>query len=291
MEDIQPSQTQLQKHDAMQRILASLVLALIWVVVSARSSDVDFDLIEWVSSNKDGYVNPKVEFRILQGSLGEPVVGIFSTTEIAQGQVITQIPWEMIIKSSDRQRTDRGTFCKLVRTLAKEFKFGNRSKYAPYVMHLLSLREGQIPSGWSDEGKYMILELLGGEDQQLPPGSITQIIDYEWVHACGGDIDDDVAMKAAEIVIQREDQGLMVPLYDLLEHRNGNYTNTKTRLKEGIYHQTIATRTIHAGEQLYKSHDLCEECNKDAVKQGYGTAGKELYSRYTPYFQMIIFSC
>lgn len=269
------------KHDTMTRTVSFLVFSLIqiWVCASERNSHVDFGLVEWVSSHKDGYFNPKVELRLISGSFEEPVLTMFSKNDIVKDEVITQIPWEMIVKTPERQRNGSpgATFCSLVETLAKEFKLGSRSQYAPYVLHLLSLREGLIPSAWSDEGKYLISQILGGEDQQLPPGSIAQILDDEWFNACGGDKTDAVTTKAAEIVLQREDRSLMVPLYDLLQHRNGHFTNTKTRVKEGIYHQTIARRTISAGEQLYKSHDLCEDCNKDAIEQGYGTPGKNSF--------------
>jgi hypothetical protein len=32
---------------------------------------------------------------------------------------------------------------------------------------------------------------------------------------------------------------------------------------------------IEAGEQIHNSYDLCDECDKSAVKSGYGTAGMD----------------
>ncbi|CAJ1932661.1 unnamed protein product [Cylindrotheca closterium] len=277
----------------MMRILSFVVLSLVQIWAHAYSSERNaeaylIDIVEWVSSHKDGFVNQKAELRLLNldddDDDNEPLLGIFAKAEIAKDEVITQIPWEMIVKggarslllgdSSSSSSSSSSSFCNLVQTLANELKLGKRSKYAPYVLHLRSLRNGQIPSAWSVEGKYLLTQILGGDDQQLPPGSITQILEEEWYAACGGDRTDAVMTKAAELVIQREDQGFMVPLYDLVEHRNGHHTNTKTRVKEGIYHQTVASRTIKAGEQLYKSHDLCEGCNEEAIEQGYGTAGE-----------------
>jgi hypothetical protein len=99
------------------------------------------------------------------------------------------------------------------------------------------------------------------------------MLEDEWVQECDGEENDAITTKAAELVMQRHEMGLMVPLYDLIEHRNGDYTNTKTRVKIGKYHKTLASRSLKPGEQLFMSHDLCEECSEDAVENGYGTAG------------------
>lgn len=78
-----------------------------------------------------------------------------------------------------------------------------------------------------------------------------------------------MANHAALLVVQRSDDNVMVPGYDLYNHRNGAHKNTNVRLDQN--HVTTASRTIAKGEQIYNSYNLCEEC--DGRSTEYGTAG------------------
>jgi hypothetical protein len=263
-------------------LLSQWTIAVVLATNSTTTTEIDFGLlVKWVNAQANGYVNPKLEIRRLSSEdETESSLGIFAKERVEGGDVIAHIPWSIIIIGTDEDDDDDfpdgNLDCRTVRNLAKELKLGDKSKYAPYVRHLLSLRDGQIPSGWSDAGKFLVLEILGGEHQELPPGSVVSMLENEWFKACKGEENDIISTKAAELVMQRDDNDLMVPLYDLIEHRNGDYTNTKTQVKESKYHKTLASRDIEAGEQIYKSHDLCEDCNEDSIEQGYGTAGMYL---------------
>lgn len=265
----------------MRRIIVDLVIFFVFcsqwslVISSSTSTEIALELIEWVNKRRNGFFHPKLQVRHRSSDDG---LTIFVKERIEEGEILSQIPWTIIIKSDsniqDEDVPEGNLDCGLVRNLAKELKLDYKSKYAPYIKYLLSVRNGQIPSGWSEAGKLLIHEILGGANQEIPPGSITSMLDDEWFEACNGDENDATSTKAAELVMQRDDNDLMVPLYDLIEHRNGNYTNTKTNLVEKKYHQTIASRPIEPGEQVYKSYDLCEDCNEDAIELGYGTSGK-----------------
>eukprot|EP00980_Cylindrotheca_fusiformis_P012891 scaffold3210_cov113-Cylindrotheca_fusiformis.AAC.3 len=253
------------------------VLAVSTNSSTTSSTEIDsFGLVEWVKEQPNAFVHPNIEIRLVSSNLA-----IFAKERIEEGETIIQIPWNIIILGDQHQQADNDGYldCTVVRKLAKELKLGENSKYAPYIRHLLALRDGQIPSAWSDAGKALLVAILGGDEQQLPPASIVDMIDDEWFgSACHGDKTDALATKAAELVLQRGDMDLMVPLFDLIQHRNGDYTNTKTQVVDKECHRTIASRPIEAGEQIYKTHDLCDECNNEAIEHGYGTA--EIFRDY-----------
>lgn len=249
---------------------SSLLLAgLLSSPVRGVTSEIDFGLVKWVNEQKHGYVNPKLEIRRTH----DDGLAFFAKDKIEADEVLTHIPWSIIIASDDQDIPEDNLDCGTVRNLAKELKLAEKSAFAPYIEYLLSLDDGQIPSAWTDAAKAILDDILGDE-RMLPPGAATFMLHDEWVYECDGDATDKLAFQAAELVMQREDVALMVPLYDFIEHRNGDYFNTKTMIKDGKYHKTLASRTIQSGEQIHKSFDMCEECDPEAVRVGYGTAGK-----------------
>eukprot|EP00957_Ditylum_brightwellii_P071372 5426024-Ditylum_brightwellii.AAC.1 len=100
-------------------------------------------------------------------------------------------------------------------------KLGSESDYAPYVEYLLdSQPPGQIPSAWSDAGKALLEEVLG-RDRVLPPFHPTTTLTEEWYGECNGS-HDPVELHAAQLVIQRAWDNLLIPIYDMFNHRNGH---------------------------------------------------------------------
>jgi hypothetical protein len=160
------------------------------------------------------------------------------------------------------------------------------SDYAPYVTYLNAQSEGQLPSAWSKQGKALLQEILGGTpfDPVLPPVEPTEWLEYEWYKRCRGDRRNELAAKAALLVVQRSDDGLMIPAYDFYNHRNGKWLNTRTKTVVGTHHITKATRTIEPGTQLYISYNMCTECG--GRRSGYGTAGKLFRHQMVSVFQL-----
>eukprot|EP00980_Cylindrotheca_fusiformis_P012889 scaffold3210_cov113-Cylindrotheca_fusiformis.AAC.1 len=255
-------------------LLLVTLLSSMGVSLAAYGDVVDFGMSKWVNAQKNGYFNPKLEIRTIPFTNGR--MGIFAKEIVEEDEVIAHIPWSLIIgtdeeEDEDDDDTDGILDCGTVRNLANELKLGEKSDYAPYINYLLAQREGQIPSTWSEKGKELLMNVLGG-NRGLPPSSAVDMLEVEWVEECKGDPTDPIAVKAAELVFSKNDVGLMVPLYDLIQHRNGEYTNTKTIVKVGKYHKTVASRPLNPGEQLYMTYDLCEDCDEEAVEQGYGTS-------------------
>jgi hypothetical protein len=240
------------------------------------SQNVD-DLLEWLEE-EDGYFNPKQEIR--PEILGDPTsrLGIFAKERIEEGEILAQIPWDIIIKEedgdygNDKEHLSRIS-CSTVRNLVREIKLGKESEFAPYLSYLLAQKQGQLPSSWSEAGKKLFVEVLGGDDNlEMLMDDSANLLDHDWFELCGGEKSDDLSANAAMLVKQHSDYGMMIPLKDLYTHRNGPWYNTETRVIEGEAYQFLAGRTIEAGEQIHDSINKCEDCQE--YDEDYGTPGK-----------------
>merc|ERR1719343_853975 len=115
----------------------------------------------------------------------------------------------------------------------------------------------------------MFREVLGGKRQTVPPNYATTWLEEDWYEDCDGDPTDDLSAKAAMLVVSRADDDLLVPVYDMYNHRNGKYYNTFMKAVRGELYQVTARRDIQPGEQLYNSYNMCDNCG--GRRDGYGT--------------------
>jgi hypothetical protein len=269
-------------HNKVWSSLACVTVAVVFVVVAGSSTVVAAkegqvrdkhlqearEIFNWVSGSTDGFVTPKQDLRRADPEDINSPLGVYAIKRIEKGEVVVRIPWDTIIKSDDP--TEEGQLCcGTVRSVAREMRLGNASKYAPYAMYLNNEPDDQIPSAWSNAAQDLFLEVLGNNN--IPPEDPISWLTDDWRRRCNGNLDDKIAAKAALLVVQRADDAIMIPAYDAYNHRNGNWTNTKTIIEEGRYHETTATRTIEEGEQIMISYNMCEEC--PGRRHGYGTAG------------------
>jgi hypothetical protein len=255
----------------------SWVLADIRLVASVET--VDHGLVDWLNSREGGYFNPKQKVRREDPEDPTSMVGVFATESIEEGALLCQVPWvNLITPDTHDDPEDAGEeigYCRTVRNLAREMRLGKESEFAPYVSCLQSQKEGQIPSAWSDAGKEFLIEILGGIDQRIPPESPVSWLETMWYGDCDASRNDAVATNAAILVVQRADDDIMVPLYDMYNHRNGRWYNSRSKTNVGVNHQLRAGRTIEAGEQIYNSYNMCDECGGRSEK--YGTPGKSSF--------------
>lgn len=248
-------------------------LALLTPFLASAEKDTHLEeaqaIFDWVAGTQDGFVSPKVELRRdIPGDPNSPM-GVFAKETVEIGEVIVKVPWSVILKPDEPEEYPSQLVCGTVRTVAREMRLGAESKYAPYVMYLNNEADAQIPSTWTEPAKEFLHEIL--DYGEIPPVDPTSWIEREWFGRCGGDPNDNAGIKAALMAIQRADDALMIPAYDNLNHRNGNWTNTITEIEVEEYHITTATKTINPGEQIYISYNMCEECG--GRRSGYGTAG------------------
>eukprot|EP00588_Corethron_pennatum_P034325 CAMPEP_0194345924 /NCGR_PEP_ID=MMETSP0171-20130528/105130_1 /TAXON_ID=218684 /ORGANISM="Corethron pennatum, Strain L29A3" /LENGTH=1502 /DNA_ID=CAMNT_0039112979 /DNA_START=45 /DNA_END=4552 /DNA_ORIENTATION=+ len=263
-------------------------------------------LIEWLNSS-GGYANPKLEIRRADPDDPTSHFGMYTKEKITKKELILDIPQHVIMRGGeddeDSQDDEEGSFeCGTARRLIKELRLGDDSEYGPFVNYLLEQPYGQLPSGWSDEGKELLTQLLENHTTDpIPPDEPTLWIDYEWVQECNGSTDPfeanaalmlvqrgwDSAMiplydmmshrngpfeaNAALMLVQRGWDSAMIPLYDMMSHRNGEYLNTESNTVHDLSKNAKirALRDIEAGWEIYGSYNMCKDCG--GRKDTYGT--------------------
>jgi len=246
-------------------------------------------LAKWLNTLDGGSFSEKQEIRaandVSDGS--KPFYGIFAKEQITRGEVLAEIPWSAIINDEEEDESlSENDFnggilkCGTVRNLAKEMKRvqkmgsyvedpASTSKYGPYIQYLLEQDSMVLPSAWSNGGIHMFLDILGGRAQSIPPLYSTTWISDDFVKECNGDVTDEIAVRAAMHVVSRADDDLLVPIYDMYNHRNGKYYNTRMIPTRGTGYKIVARKNIQAGDQIYNSYNLCDTCG--GRKDGYGT--------------------
>lgn len=261
-------------------ITLSIVIAVLSICqVSAAVHD-EFGVLEWIRSTPGGYIHPHQEFRKIHSSIGEVRGGMFATARIPRNTILAKIPRSILIQSDPSENGDAQMSCGMVRSLARELKLGNKSRYAPFANFVLSQQLDHIPSNWSPLGKKILVEITGEtiNGPLIPPLEATEWLDLDWFDTCKGDPDDLLSAKAALFVVQWNDEGKIIPISGFYGHRNGNWTNAAIFTDDSEGPELRTTRDIARGEQIYQSFNRCPECG--GRQFGFGTAGKCGYFFY-----------
>jgi hypothetical protein len=230
-------------------------------------------LTEWLKQQEGGHFNEKQELR--HAISGDPTsrIGIFATDKIEKGEILSRVPWKIIIDSiEDEQDSDDedeeelsspNHSCGTFRNLVNEIRAGHKSNVQPYINYLLS-SETKLPASFSENGQELFAEILDkGEDERRPllEDLAPPFLEIEWA-TCGGRPTYPDELKAAEMIVQYSFNKLMVPTYDLYTHRNGKWLNTETEVVDGKNFEIVASRTITAGEQIHGSYSDCNDCHE-----------------------------
>jgi hypothetical protein len=228
------------------------------------------DLISWINSHPQGYVHPSV--RIGRAIPGDPtsMMGLYvksdpDTVPIEADDVIARIPWSHLIGPGDEyHRLNFNFSCREVRNLADELKKGEESSYGPYVRYLLTQKRGSMPGEWSKAGQKFFAKLLDYGD--LPPYEEVWLDDYQrtWIQQCHGNPDDDIERMAYYLASSRDEDSLMIPIYDMANHSNdAKKLNTLSFKPEkvGKAFRFEASRRILPGEEIFNSYNRCNPCS------------------------------
>jgi hypothetical protein len=174
------------------------------------------------------------------------------------------------LRREDFAYQDAHTNCGLVKRLIQEMRLGSDSYFAPFVNYLHDQPCGQLPSAWSKLGLELLFQILGmnpnGDEQSLPPDDFKyRSIETDWHGRCYGS-KDPLEEKAHTMVTQRSWDDFMIPITDLISHRNGPWCNADITLadmealQEGGSAKLRAIRDVQAGEEIYTSYNLCLMC-------------------------------
>lgn len=224
--------------------------------------ELSLQLLEWLRAN-GAFISSKVEVRnVIPGDPTSPR-GVFALDALEEGEVICRIPWNLIIKPEEdpkKEDWDCGTVEATVKAMSGD-------SITPYGKYLLKQPRGYLPAFWSTEGQTLLSEMLG---EDLPPHNIPEDT-IDWAEYCkGASLDDPLQMHARMIVLARADYQLLVPFYDMINHRNGKWYNVRhTKSYEDLYEhnqphphhfEVVAGKMIQPGEQLYNSYNQCNIC-------------------------------
>ena len=217
------------------------------------------DLVEWIELN-EGYIDDRQSIHFIDGKFG-----IYAHEDILKGESLLFIPPVLMINSEDAEdRTKHDhDLCHTIDVVNREMEKGYDSGYWPF-MDYLRLKMSRIPGFWTKEGIDLFQLLIGNN---LPPRQIREDVQFEglsfYENICN--MKDKATFEAsntAKYVYYKHLFGAMVPFYDLYNHRNGKWLNTKISFAEtGFYIE--AERNIQLGEQIYISHNMCNICQHE----------------------------
>ncbi len=228
-------------------------------------------LIEWLEQEPGGFFHPSLEMRRSDPSSASSPFGMFATAFIPADALLLRIPHSLILNSTEADPALTPLVCGTVRNLAHHLRLAHQSHYAPYVTYLLDTQPpGQLPSAWSKAGQSLLLRFLGDDgNAAFPPEYPVDWITDDWHEQCDGSADP-LDEYAALLVVQRAWDDLLIPVYDMMSHRNGWRMNTRSSpVHEDGAVTVSARRDIHPGEEMYTTYNLCEDCG--ARYHSYGT--------------------
>ena len=228
------------------------------------------EIIDWIRSIEGGYVNDKVELR-RSGDNNDGPRGILAADVIEAGEVICTIPWDIIVKPYPED--DEYDSCSTMEALYDDMK----EERTPHARYLKSMPRNFLTCWWSKSGRELLQQLVGKRLE--PQGVWTQYWSKNYANwDCSGksDMNEELWSHAVAMVSGRADDYLLVPFYDMINHRNGEYYNTRHKIAEGQNYQLVAHRRIEAGEQLHQSYNQCTVCT--GRHDEFGTA--EMFLEY-----------
>jgi len=240
------------------------------------------NLIKWLQE-KGGHINDKIDIRRADPTDETSRFGVFTKSDLTRHEVILDIPPSCLLtaattkdsdeeedeENEDEAQADSAMNCDLVRNLITEMKLADDSAYAPYVNYLLTEPWGQLPSSWSTPARDLLINMLEKYTvDPIPPIEPEDWLD-EWHDVCHGS-KDPFEENASLVVVQRSWDDVLIPIYDMMSHRNGKWHNTFSNSVHGDSNVVVkAKRAILAGEELYTSYNMCTDCG--ARKHNYGT--------------------
>jgi spermidine synthase len=262
--------------DAMLLLYCLLLLAGVCVASPTHDHDPEKLIraqIDWLIS-RGGTVNSKMHFRRTNPNDSRLSFGLFAIEDIHEGDTLLIIPQNCLIRAGGDLDECGGLCCPVARRLIHEMRLGDDSEFAPFVNYLLSQRHGQLPSAWSEVGQSLLLDILAQNDadinNDLSPEGICDWLKNDWRGFCEGS-QDPFEENAAMLALQRSWDDVIIPIFDMIKHRNGRWLNTNSTSvhDKSMPLQVWASRNIKAGEEIFNSYTFCTDCKGRFT--GYGT--------------------
>ncbi|KAL7572557.1 hypothetical protein ACA910_000377 [Epithemia clementina (nom. ined.)] len=222
-------------------------------------------LIYWLRA-KGGFFSPKISFEPLDKKDEDlESGGIFAHQAIQKGERLMFIPRHCLFQPTDN--TDDGTtsrICRTAKLLVEEYQAGNReSSFWPYVEYVFDFfPHDHLPAAWSPNGKALVQNIVGVN--LLDPEDFGDFRKCSGLYKSGKDYDKNynrLLDAARRIVDARGWNEVLVPVFDMGNHRNGHWHNMD-QLHDSRTHddfEVVARRDIEPGEQLFLSYNECPD--------------------------------
>ena len=211
------------------------------------------DLVNWLISKPNGYFSDKVLW-----TKTEMGYNMHAAEDIPKGSTLMIIPQAALIDSDDTE-----DICVTINKMMLEYDKGAESEYYPYIRYLFGGHEGGtstglLPTTWSQPAKTLLKNIVGRE---LEPQYIDKA-EKSVLEDCQEQIDADIESMDEETERRWEDAYIfwesrswtdkMVPILDMINHRNGKWLNVEsTTAHAGEDIRVYALRDIVKGEQLW----------------------------------------
>ena len=135
------------------------------------------DLVDWLRTN-GARIHDGLSIRRRDPADPTSPRGVFATRAIDEGEVLCNVPWELLIKPGNNYKwDDDGNLCDTFLSAIEAFDDETNA----YGRYLLGQPRRYLPDFWSDDAKTLLLEMLavgetpGGpmtEYDELPPHGI-----------------------------------------------------------------------------------------------------------------------
>jgi spermidine synthase len=258
-------------------------------------------MVDWLVNEHQGRVLDSIDIRAVQNDkYGIPEFRMFATEDIKEGETILYIPTTSVISSrkviarkEEEDEEDPKQDCRTVHNMVDEYlkaedKTARVSRYQPYMRYIFEgygTFWGRMINTWSDQAyKIFFATLIRGE--VFPTQRWMQ--QFYFHRYCGTEsIDPKTGDSGAVIMAKRRRKSLLkrayyyflansrgdsiIPLLDMIPHRNGNWTNVDAKVIHKRAIVVYALRDIPRGELLYTSVNECKELGCDEAAEEYMT--------------------
>eukprot|EP00532_Pseudo-nitzschia_australis_P004846 CAMPEP_0168188090 /NCGR_PEP_ID=MMETSP0139_2-20121125/15423_1 /TAXON_ID=44445 /ORGANISM="Pseudo-nitzschia australis, Strain 10249 10 AB" /LENGTH=1330 /DNA_ID=CAMNT_0008110427 /DNA_START=98 /DNA_END=4090 /DNA_ORIENTATION=- len=250
----------------------SLVQSILLLLICGASPSIAVtnhdSLVEWLRATPNGFFSEKISWQHLDPNDPTSPYAMHASEDIPRDESLIVVPQSMLITK------DTGYNCDSVTMLLEELEKGKDSGYFPYVDYLFGdgTKQGNLPFEWSDLGQEL-LDLIIGD------GLYPKQFDHHYVEQFCPNIiaepDDPTQLEidAYLFMISRSWDDVMIPVYDMVNHRNGKWRNVEASSAHNGEDITVfALRDIAAGEQLYISYSECDDDDCQGLKYKYLTS-------------------
>jgi spermidine synthase len=272
----------------------------------SHDDDADQDgklLVDWVVKKDGGMVSDKLELRKVKRGLGGYDFGMFATQDFVKDEVVMTIPLSCMVSSTKRYKknsnkddsvpqTTLERECQTVHNMVFEYQKGNNSDYYPYMKYIFEGHGnlwGETLKTWSEEGKRVLFDTV--IDTELAPQRVF-VEQFSYDNDCEPSPQDNekpdqsvdaetrhLSEQAYVYFLARSRGDSIVPLYDMIPHRNGHWRNVDAEMiPEKRVISVYAHRDIQKGEQLYTSMNECDHLGCEDLEDTYLT--QHLFSHF-----------